>query len=247
MNTLKAWGLASTLVLFACGGTTSNVLGGAGTDGGQQGTGSCDNVTGVSGHWNILGSSSNSAQQTATLTIDANTFAFSTGNTSLIFNVVGHDDPVMTLTWTAPDHANGVPITTVRSPAALNLGLLPLQLGGQWNFASAAGDETCAASLGAAGFSATCGQIKTPLGSLKGTLLGQRTQTLPSLFGDFGGTWLLTANGGGGANVTIAGNSFAATLTRSSNRTNGSVNLKVCDGTLSGTTGDGYEFAGTRF
>src|SRR5262249_13674192 len=146
-----------------------------------------------------------------TLTINANTFEFSAeGASSLTLAVSGTS---MSLMWF--DTSQLAQIKTTYTSAPFDVGVVPLSLGGQWTFASTTDSENCTASLGGTAFNASCTQVEgTPFGTLNGTVVGQRTQALPSIFGDFGGQWHLTTSrpgqGPGSADVTISGNSFVA-------------------------------------
>ena len=252
------------LFACACGGSTSNggnvdggggnVDGGGGNidggsvtlpDGGTVPTLSCgdENVKSIAGTWNIIGSRSGQQQSTASLTIDASTFSFATEGRSLTFTVNGG---TMTLVWS--DGSRRTPITTTRTSGAVDTGLLPLSLGGQWTFSSTIDAESCTASLGDNGFNATCNGVhSTPFGTLRGTVVGVRNQPSSSIFGALGGVWHLAGDGQGSVDATIRGNTFTAVV-NDGGLVGGAgwVTVKVCNGMAVGKTGDGFEFAATR-
>ena len=247
------WPLA-LLVITSCGGSTgsgtsSSSSGSSGNppvtlpDGGTVPALSCgdENVTAIAGTWDIIGTSSDSAQSAATMTVTDSAFSFAANGRSLTFAAAGGN---LTLTW--QDNGKNVPITTTHDGATpLDLGLMPLALGGAWTFASTTNGESCTASLGGNGFNATCNGVnQTPFGELKGTLVGQRTQTLSSIFGSLGGVWHLAADGGGGADATISGNTFTASIDGRGQP--GWVTVKVCNGKASGITSGGFEFSATK-
>jgi hypothetical protein len=219
-----------------------------------------DTATSIQGTWDLVTTGSSSDQ--GTLTIDANTFSFSADGSSLTLSVNGGS---MTLTWSdhrdelPTDPPRQVPIMATYVSSPLDVGVIPLALGGQWNIASTTVSETCIASLSSTVFNASCSHVQnTPVGAMDGTVIGQRTQAIPSIFGDLGGQWHLAGNGelgdpyeygshGGGntADVTISANSFVATVA-GHGYLGGSVSAKVCDGKVSGLTSKGLEFAGQR-
>jgi hypothetical protein len=253
--------LLSLLGAPACGGTASNVLGADGGSGGSGGGGdpgntglapqSCgsDTASNIQGTWDLVASRSGSAQSGATLVIDANTFSIGAEGSSLEFSVNGG---ALQLMWrdhfgevsTVPPRS--VPISAAHTSAPFDVGVFPLALGGQWNFASTSDSESCVASLSAAAFNAACTEVHgTPFGTVDGTVVGQRTQTMASVFGDLGGQWHLTSNKGGVADVTFAGNSFSAIVQGQSNVA-GAVSVRICDAKVSGITSRGIEFSGIR-
>jgi hypothetical protein len=220
-------------------GGSSGILGDAGLPSVTCGN---DNVSSIQGTWDLIASRPGGDQGVATMTIDAGTFSFASGGKSLVFTASG---PTMTLLWT--DATRQVPISTTHSDAPVDVGLVPLALGGQWSFMSTTDAESCSASLGANGFNATCNDVRsTPFGTLRDTVVGQRSQKLDSIFGELGGTWHLAAGGGGGADVEISGNTFTAKVENANGTSQGSVQIKVCEGTASGVTSDGFEISGTR-
>jgi len=154
----------------------------------------------------------------------------------------------MTLLWT--DAGKQVPINVANTPPPLDTGLLPLPLGGQWAFSSTTDSESCMASLGANGFNASCNDVSsTPFGTLRGTVVGQRQQTLSSIFGALGGVWHLAADQGGSVDATISGNTFTAVVQDAGDPLgsgDGWVTAKVCNGAVTGLTSSGFEFAATR-
>jgi hypothetical protein len=197
-------------------------------------------VQSITGTWDIIAAGSSGRQDTATLTIDANTFTFGSGERSLAFRVNG---AALSLTWT--DGTKNVPINASHTLTPVDTGLEPLAAGGSWIFSSTTSSENCTATLGADSFTATCARVhSTPFGTLDGTVTAQRSQKLPSIFGELGGTWHLTTSGGGGVDATFSGSTFTASLFGSSG--DGSMTMKVCNGMASGSTSSGLELSARR-
>jgi hypothetical protein len=242
----------------ACGGSTTNADntdGGGGAnadgggvtlpDGGTVPTLSCgdENVTSIAGTWDIIGSQFGQQKSSAVITITASSFSFASNGESLAFAVNGG---TMTLVWSKS--GKQTPITATHTVSALDTGVLPLPVGGQWGFASTTDGESCTASLGGNGFNATCNDVRsTPFGTLKGTLVAQHPQQGGSIFGALGGVWHLTGEGSGSVDATIRGNTFTAVVNDSGLvGAAGWVTVKVCNGMAAGKTADGFEFAATR-
>ena len=81
--------------------------------------------------------------------------------------------------------------------------------------------------------------------SLNGSITGTRTQTLPSLFGDLGGTWHVTDGASGTCDATFHGNTFSV-LCANAGVFTGEATLTFCDGVASGSTSDSIEFSALR-
>jgi hypothetical protein len=238
MKSIALWTLA--LAVSSCGGVSTNVLGNG--DGGDSGSSSCadQNVTSVAGTWDLIASNGRGESSTGTLTIDANTFVFSSAEKSLAFRANGSS---MSLTWT--DGSKQVPINVSHTAAPVDVGLEPIAAGGSWIFSSTTGPENCTATLGSDSFTATCAGVhSTPFGTLSGTVTAQRSQKAQSIFGELGGTWHLTGSDGGGVDATFSGNTFTATLFGQAG--DGSMNMHVCNGVASGSTSTGFELSAQR-
>jgi hypothetical protein len=246
-------------VSLGCGGgsTSGSSGGGAGTsgpgtavpvtlpDGTTVPTVACgeENVSTASGTWDAVASGT-SAAGAANLTIDASSFVVQSSGRTLAFHTNG---TTMTLQWTdaAPNRQSAIAVT--HGGAAVDTGLLPVAVGGQWTF-KGQGSESCSASLSATAFNATCSQVRTPqFGRLEGTVVGIRQQKLASVFGELGGVWHLTSAGSATVDATISGNVFTAVVNGDGGPVGGSgwVTVKVCNGAAAGKTSSGLELAAT--
>jgi len=252
-------GVCFLFALVACGGSSNNGApagdGGASAppgslptlpDGGTLPAVSCggEPLGSIAGSWDVIGSRAGSDQSTAALHIDATSFSFAANGSSLTFTVSGS---TMTLVWRSK--SKEVPINVMQTASPLDVGALPLAVGGQWTFRSTEDAESCTSSVGANGFNATCNDVRsTPFGTLNGTVVGQRRVKLASIFGELGGSWHLAGNGSGGVDATIVGSTFTAVVSDAGRPLGRDswVTVKVCEGTAAGKTSDGYEFAATR-
>ena len=207
---------------------------------------SCGDESSVSasGTWDVAVGDSHGTDGNATITIDSGSFVFKTGDQILSFTTSGN---AMTLTW--KDGAKDlVPIGVTRAASAVDTGIMPLALGGQWTFASnTSGGEQCTASYTGNGFNASCAKVSMPGGgSINGSVVGIRQQEKASVFGALGGVWHLTGEGSEAIDVTVSGNVFTAVSSRASSTRSDWVTVKMCNGVAAGRTSDGSEIAATR-
>jgi len=243
---------SSLLCAWSCsnGSSTASNGGGGGPnppvtlpDGGALPALSCgdETVTSLSGTWDVIGTSSGSAEQTtAIITINDSAFSFVVGSSSITFTANGG---TLTLVW--QNHTQGTPITTTHDRSdTFSLGLIPLPAPGSWSFASAADGKTCTASLAKDAFNATCNDVSTgQFGGLRGTIVAQRIETRTSLFGELGGVWHLTG-GGAAIDTTISDNTFTSVVSEGAGH--GWIHVKLCNGKASGVTSGGFELSATR-
>ena len=218
-------------------------------DGTTVPTVTCGDESSVSaaGTWDVI-QSINDTTGTGALTITDDTFSFSTNPVSLSFTKTATS---MALTWTDPKDSNGpVVLTTTQTPAALDLGIVPLALGGSWSFSGDKPTDGCGATLGDGTFTSTCTNAYTGrFGRLDGRVIGTRTNQKASVFGSLGGSWHLTgSNGDGTVDATFSANVFTAVIIGRAAPVgnNGWVTLKICNGKATGQSSDGAELAATR-
>jgi hypothetical protein len=203
-----------------------------------------ENVSTASGTWDVVASGGNSGQGSAVITVDASSFVVQSSGRTLAFQTNG---TTMTLQWTDTGANRQSPIAVTHSGASLDMGLVPLALGGQWTF-NGQGSESCSSSLTATAFNATCSQVRsTPFGRLEGSVVGIRQQKATSVFGELGGVWRLTSSGSGTVDVTISGNVFTAVVNGDAGPVgkSGWATVKVCKGAAAGKTSSGLELAAT--
>lgn len=203
-----------------------------------------ENVSNVSGTWDVVSSGGRSHQGTASITISPNSFEISSERTLLAFSRSGGR---MSLQWT--DRNSSSPIAVTHGETSVNTGLLPLSVGGAWTFTGDSA-ESCTASVAANTFNSTCDNVHgTPFGRLDGTVVGIRQKQHPSLFGELGGTWHLTGEGSASVDVIISGSTFTAVVNGENRGPLGGagwVTIKVCNGAAAGKTSNGIELAATR-
>jgi hypothetical protein len=182
MHTLPTTALIGlAFAVTGCSSGSGNAA--SGTDGGGVGVGGpggCGdaNTNTIAGTWDLL--STGSATHVK-VSVDATSFTFVQESRELAFKVTGG---TMSLVWRQP---TTVPITVSHTSSALDVGVVPLAVGGDWGFSSADATQSCKATVGASALTASCNEVQgTPLGALSGTMIGERTSSFPSLFGELG-------------------------------------------------------------
>jgi hypothetical protein len=162
--------------------------------------------------------------------------------------VVGGSHP--SVTWSQDGGTGG--IVARRTPAAMDLGIAPLGVGGDWTFTSPSNADRCVASLSPATWSGSCTddvsgwptEVTAPAPNV--TYTAVRTQQVDSVFGDLGGVWTATdgKGGPGSCTVTFQGSAFSSVCNAAAGSLEGTVQLTF-DGTssASGTTSHGYELS----
>jgi hypothetical protein len=131
----------------------------------------------------------------------------------------------------------------------MNLGIIPLDVGGAWTFSSPDGSQQCVAGLSAAQVQGSCNSdlfnwpYPVPAPQPGVAYMAVRTQQLVSVFGDLGGTWQATdgTGGAGSCTVTFQGSTFSASCSGSFT---GTVQLTFNGTNLaSGTASNGLELS----
>lgn len=256
--------LVLSILLCACGGSASNSSssGGTSSGGATQAPGPVDPVrlpngqvvanvlcgddsaVSASGTWDALVSGSGGSEGSAVITVDGSNFVLATKESTLAFSVNG---AAMTLTWKDGTKAPAT-VGVTRAASAIDLGVIPLAMGGQWTFAGNTANDSCTASFTGSGFNASCAKASMPVGTMDGALSGIRQQEKSSIFGALGGVWHLTAEGGSGSlDVTISGNVLTAVENRASSTSSPDwFTMKLCNAAASGKTAGGIEIAATR-
>jgi hypothetical protein len=238
------------LVSLQCSGSTSGVgaSSGASGSGGTSSGGSSGFPAGstLSGTWDVVVSKGTSTPQTATLAISNSTFLFDANGFHLNLNVT-NATPDVAYTYGTSNPYSG-PLTVTRTPGALSMGALPLAVGGSWNFAGKTA-ERCTGEAHPESLSTSCTGIGAPFdilmppGGGTGTSTAQRRSTLPSMFGDLGGSWNVVTPRAV-CDVTFQDNLFSASC--SQNNGQGTVDLTFTDGLASGKTSQGAELSAKR-
>jgi hypothetical protein len=215
-------------------------------DGGDAGVelgdgGACTGTpTDLRGTWDLIGAGPGEMPATGVLVLGDNALSVAFGSTSLTFTGTGN--PVV---WTDDIHGT-VTIRASQVASTVDTGVLPLNLGGAWSFTS--GTSGCNASLSAGGFNASCDDgvvgLPEPLPNLAGTMNMTKTSSLPSIFGALGGVWSASFVDGT-CTATLSGNTMTVDCANES-AFDGSVQLSICQGAISGSTSHGVAFTGRR-
>jgi hypothetical protein len=226
----------ASLASAACAGQTENPCSGP----------ACSSSD-LTGTWDLIATSPAGQPQSGTMILTHDTLTLDFGSTQLSIDASTASPGV---TWT--HDGRGGTIVTRLTPTAMSLGVVPLDVGGDWTFTSTGDAQRCVASLSPSAWSGYCdsyvydwpSEVTEPVPGVHYT--ATRTQQLDSVFGDLGGTWTATdgRGGPGTCTVTFQGSSFSSTCSGGAGALDGSVSLTF-DGTssASGTTNHGYELS----
>jgi hypothetical protein len=154
-------------------------------------------------------------------------------------------------------------ISAQNTPAPLNVGSIPLALGGAWVFTSM--HEQCTAQAMAGLMSVRClsdqfaynvgednmGSINWPRGfplAVNGrTYSATRSATSASSFGDLGGTWLAQSDVATGRSCTVTVNGPTLTADCTADKFKGMTEVTIGDNCIAtGVNNTGYEISGRR-
>jgi hypothetical protein len=231
------------LFLAACSGSTVSGL----DDGGLSNDGSTHPSADLTGTWDLFATSPAGTPSTGTLVVARDTLSLDLGTIQLSYAAHGG-----TLTVTYTRDGNTSSITTQRAPAAVDLGIMPLDLGGAWTFASETSIESCSASLAPSSWTGSCAEYvagwpgAVPRPAPHVTYTATRTQQLSSAFGDLGGVWEATDGQGGPGHctMTVQGSTFATSCSSGTGSLTGTMQLTFSgNDTASGTTSGGAELS----
>jgi hypothetical protein len=147
-------------------------------------------------------------------------------------------------------YEGGLVRATPWEAADLELGALPLPVGGRWRLEDINSSlDWCDYSLNASSFSGDCtdGVYHPPdLPDLGGVVItAARVKALTSVFGDLGGEWTVESSDGARCNVRLAGPSLELSC-QDGGAYSGSVSMVFSRDSLSGSTDRGIEFAAQR-
>lgn len=207
----------------------------------------------LNGEWDVI-SSFNEAPRAGTMTISPTRFAISVVAFSFDADLSSVSPEVSGLL-----HGRQGPVTTTHVPKALDLGQIPLDLGGRW---TVRGDSagTCNAELGSGLMTLDCANLSAPMNRWfqsydydlgeplgGGTSTAQRKRKLPSIFNDLGGEWKVLMPWATCA-VTFEGNRMDAKCKaiRAVSEPETTLSLEFGDGVATGTSNKGEMSARRR-
>lgn len=163
---------------------------------------------------------------------------------------------VAVTSWRNTRGGEGASIETTHIPQPVDLGMLPLDLGGVWTFERAG--ERCDATMldGEASFSCDRVRFDRPPQPLpRGLKSGQavRTSTAESIFGRLGGVWSVTGGGVERCSATFVGQTFTCECQREEDRSwadtwkiDGYVEVHFDGDIATGADDEGREFMAIR-
>lgn len=227
-------GTGGTTETGGTGGTTET--GGTGGSAGEGGTGPAD----LRGTWNIVGTPTDGAPQSATLELEASRLAIS--NLDFSFDLSLGATPQLVWSW---KHGDPEVFPLVRDTSTpVDTGALGLDVGGTWT----ATGQKCNFEVGTNKLMSFCDWSNMPgdLPELATTVNGTRDQAAGSILGDLGGTWTFQNEEGATCNVSLAGQQLTIQCAGTGRFYDGSVTVTFGDDVISGSTSSGLEFSAIR-
>lgn len=228
--------LLSALSAASCSSSTGGSS--SGTSGSPTGTplggGALD------GTWDVTVTTPTGTEHKGTVTISPTLFAMSFGDFDLN-GALNNGLPDVT----SKNGTRTSKVAVIVNQQTFDTGAFSYPIGGSWTIGDTG--KSCAADIKIPTMSLNCPQISLPENVdywVEGASTAQRTSTLPSSFGELGGTWNVIAPKGN-VEVTFQNNVFTAKGFDGGQET-GTVTMSFDGGRASGTISDGTEIAANR-
>jgi len=229
--------VSSLALLAGCGGTTNNNTNNSGNSG---------NATSpLAGEWEGIGTLVGRAPTSVHITVRPGVFKVTASTGEILDAIASNDDYLVAYTR---GYGSSSVFHAIRTGATMDVGQLPIAVGGNWNLTN--GQRGCTASLNATGAAGVCDIISglpnwaEPFSN--GNTVGTRTATRTSIFGELGGTWDFTTSRGAQCQVIFDGSSAQATCSSPSSIQPDSVHITFVGTTASGGASSGLEFSANR-
>ncbi len=221
-----------------------------GCTGGRR-TGGGDPVGGgggeLAGIWDVVGTQ---GERAGDIEIGEGYFRASFGDAHRSQLIFTEEGGTATTHWSYTRRGSPITIATEHAARAADYGELPLALGGTWRWSH--GTNWCDATVEDGAATANCDADFgwTPWPLPKGayhTGKAVRTSRASSIFGELGGTWVVSYDGVERCTATFAGRSFTCDCPRAtSGWIHGYVEVHFSGDVASGLTGDGLDFSAIR-
>ncbi len=239
---LQPFFLAACVFVSGCGGSVHEEP----SDGGKGGDTSVTPATSLEGTWDVIGAVSGGTPTTGVIVIAPDHLAVTFGKGSLEFRAAGAAPS--SLIWT--ERSLVEPLTLAQTPATVDLGVIPLALGGHFDITDPARPTVhCTGDLTTSSANAGClGTHPSSLGGMPGLedrIVGVRTTAAASRFGALGGTWTFDNSVGHHCDVSFIDNKVTLDLSFKGKDT-GTMTILFADGLASGVTDHGVEFTARR-
>jgi hypothetical protein len=135
---------------------------------------------------------------------------------------------------------------TREAAGAIDLGVIPMRIGGQWAAVETAGMEECRAFAEQGTISGACHSLGA--GWQYGGFHAEQVEHLPSIFGDLGGTWNVqnAFEMTGGCTAILRDTTFTARCSGTGPRSDGKITFAMQDGFGTGSSDEGLEISAVR-
>jgi len=199
-------------------------------------------VSDITGTWDLMGSVSDIGESvTGTLTISSEIFLLELGSVFVDYSPA-----------TAPTlvvrPGGGVRAYDVTREAgdAIDLGVIPMRIGGQWDADETTGLEECRAYAEEGAIAGAC-QSRNG-GWQYGGFHAVQLERSASIFGDLGGTWNVqnVFDMTGGCTAILRDTTFTARCSGTGPRSDGKITFTMHDGFGTGSSDEGLEVSAVR-
>jgi hypothetical protein len=249
-HALTPWVMGCTFLVSACSDDIKTV--GDNTDGPQTW-----DVRDITGTWDLTGSVSDIGESvTGTLTIEPEVFSLELG--SVFVHYSPDSAPELQVRPSRGDaygqgqarEQEGREVSnfdvTRETNEPIDLGVIPLRIGGRWYAEEMSGKEECQAFARRGTIAGACQPILS--GWDYGAFAAEQLERSSSIFGDLGGTWnvhnyfFMT----GGCTAILRGTTFIAQCAGTGESTDGKITFTMQDGFGSGSSDEGLEISAVR-
>jgi hypothetical protein len=202
-----------------------------------------DDVSDITGTWDLMGSVSDIGESvTGTLTISREVFILELGSVFVDYS------PATAPGLVVSPGAGGVRAYNVTHAAgdAIDLGVIPMRIGGEWDADETTGIEECRAFAEGGVIGGGCRSFGG--GWQYGAFRAEQLERSPSIFGDLGGTWnvLNAYEMTGGCTAILRDTTFTAHCSGTGPRSDGKITFTMQDGFGTGSSDKGLEVSAVR-
>lgn len=207
-----------------------------------------ETVDNAIGTWEVVASDTSQVNGIGLIVIKENQVLVEASGRKFAYQSIGGS----TISWKAGPSSVTQAEAAKRIPSDLDLGVLPLRLGGTWSFGEGGGRRLqLTVADGDVVAEATSAILPSDFGGgLDGTIRGTRTEARPSAFGRLGGVWTVVGvDGADVMTVVVDGATFTVIITgeaRDFGKRDSWLTLRVCNDGAVGKTSLGVDVAAVR-
>jgi len=206
-----------------------------------------ETVDSVIGTWDVVASNTREVTGIGLIVIKDNQILVDANDRTFTYQSLGSS----TVSWTQRNSTKAA--VAKRTPSDLDLGALPLRLGGTWDFGGASSRRRLQLTVADGEVVAEAKSVVLPPdfgAGLHGVARGTRTESRSSAFGRLGGVWqIVGVDGSDAMTVVVDGATFTVIVTRETKdfgKKDSWLTLRVCNDGAVGKTSLGVDVAAVR-